>query len=103
MLKTTRRCFAAGAAMALTPLVVLSAGSRRALAETRLRLFWWGNPERDKRTFQVVDLFQKKFPDVQVDAEATSWADYWPKVATQAAGRNMADVVQMGAIAEFGG
>lgn len=95
MSKTTRRVFAAGAATALALPLALGVASRRALAETRLRLFWWGNPERDKRTFQVVDLYKKKFPDVQVDAEAIGWSDYWPKMATQASGRNMADVVQM--------
>lgn len=95
MLRTTRRRFAAGTAAALALPLALGATGRRALAQTRLRLFWWGNPERDKRTFQVVDLYEKKFPDVQVDAEAIGWTDYWPKMATQAAGRNMADVVQM--------
>jgi multiple sugar transport system substrate-binding protein len=95
MLRTTRRRFATGAATALALPLALGAAGRKALAETRLRLFWWGNPERDKRTFQVVDLYKKKFPDVQVDAEAIGWTDYWPKMATQASGRNMADVVQM--------
>jgi multiple sugar transport system substrate-binding protein len=95
MHETTRRRFVAG--MAAVPAMPLALGSlsRAALAETRLRLFWWGNPERDKRTFQVVDVYKKKNPDVQVDAEAIGWTDYWPKMATQAAGRNMADVVQM--------
>ena len=88
----TRRRFAAGIAAA--PLA-LGAFGRRAAAETRLRLFWWGNPERDKRTFEVVDLHKQKQPDVHIDAEAIGWSDYWTKMATQAAGRNMADVVQM--------
>ena len=53
------------------------------MAQTRLRLFWWGNPERDKRTFQVVDVYKQKNADVQVDAEAIGWTDYWPKMATR--------------------
>jgi multiple sugar transport system substrate-binding protein len=95
MLDITRRRFAAGLAGAAAMPLALGALSRRALADTRLRLFWWGNPERDKRTFEVIDLYKKKRPDVQVDGEAIGWTDYWTKMATQAAGRNMADVVQM--------
>lgn len=95
MLDITRRRLLGGiAGLAAAPLA-LGAFGRRALADTRLRLFWWGNPERDKRTFAVVDLYKTKHADVQVDAEAIGWGDYWTKMATQAAGRNMADVVQM--------
>lgn len=93
MRNTTRRSFTAGTAAALA--WATGGMSRPALADARLRLFWWGNPDRDKRTFAAVDLYKQKRPDVQVDAEAIGWSDYWPKMATQASGRNMADVVQM--------
>ncbi len=66
-----------------------------ASAETRLRLIWWGNPDRDKRTLQVVDLYKQKNPDVDIDPETYAWNDYWPKLATQAAGQNLPDVIQM--------
>jgi len=86
----TRYALATAAAPAL-----LGGLGRRAFAQSRLRLFWWGNPERDRRTLRMVDLYQEKHPDVRVDAESLAWSDYWPKMATQAAGGNMADVVQM--------
>jgi multiple sugar transport system substrate-binding protein len=66
-----------------------------ALAEERVRLIWWGNPERDKRTYAVAELYQEKNPEVTVDPETYSWADYWTKLATQAAGQNLPDVIQM--------
>ncbi|MDO1583024.1 ABC transporter substrate-binding protein [Rhizobium oryzicola] len=66
-----------------------------ALAATRIRHYWWGNPERDKRTFAVIDLFQKANPGIEVSGETIGWGDYWTKMATQTAGRNMADLVQM--------
>ncbi len=69
---------------------------RAALAQTAtIRHFWWGNPERDKRTFAVIDAFQKAHPDIKVSGETIGWGDYWTKMATQTAGRNMADLVQM--------
>lgn len=81
--------------LALATVAAPALAGRTALADTRLRLFWWGNPERETRTLGVVDLYQQKYPDVTVDAESLAWADYWPKMATQAAGGNTADVVQM--------
>ncbi len=66
-----------------------------ALAQTRLRLIWWGNPERDKRTLAVVDLYRETNAGVTVDPETYAWNDYWPKLATQAAGQNLPDVIQM--------
>jgi multiple sugar transport system substrate-binding protein len=66
-----------------------------AQAQARLRWFWWGNPERNKRTYEVVELYQQKNPGVVVDPETIGWDDYWPKMATQAAGKNLPDVLQM--------
>lgn len=91
----SRRRFTASALTA--SLAALAAGSfgRAAHAETRLRFFWWGNPERNKRTYAVVDLYQKQNSGVEIDPETLGWDDYWPKMATQAAGKNLADVIQM--------
>jgi multiple sugar transport system substrate-binding protein len=51
----TRRGFggllASGASLA-----VLASTTPFAFADSRLRLIWWGNPERDKRTNAVIDL-----------------------------------------------
>ncbi len=63
--------------------------------DQRIRHFWWGNPERDKRTFEVIDLFKAAHPGTDVAGETIGWGDYWTKMATQTAGGNMADLVQM--------
>jgi multiple sugar transport system substrate-binding protein len=82
-------------AAASASLVALGGLTGPAAAETRLRLIWWGNPDRDRRTNEVVDLYTKQNPDVVIDPETYAWNDYWPKLATQAAGRNLPDVIQM--------
>ncbi|GAA3865465.1 ABC transporter substrate-binding protein [Celeribacter arenosi] len=79
---------AAAAAAALPAMPALA-------ADRSIRHFWWGNPERDKRTFAVIDVFQKNHPDIEVSGETIGWGDYWTKMATQTAGKNMADLVQM--------
>ena len=32
---------------------------------------------------------------VKIDGETLAWGDYWPRLATQAAGRNAPDLIQM--------
>lgn len=93
MSMVTRRTFlgAAGSALAL------AAMNRPAFAQdTALRHFWWGNPERDKRTFAVIDIYNSKMPGVKVSGETLGFADYFTKLTTQIAGGNMPDVIQQG-------
>jgi len=63
--------------------------------ETALRLIFWGGQARADRTYGVADLYKAAHPDVTVTGEFLNWPDYWPKVATQTAGGNMPDIVQM--------
>ena len=60
----------------------------------RLRAYWWGNPDRDKRTRTMLDAYSKK-TGTQIAAESLSWGDYWTKLATQTAGGNAPDLIQM--------
>jgi multiple sugar transport system substrate-binding protein len=93
MTRLTRRsmlgAMGAVAATSLLPAIPAYANT------TTIRHYWWGNPERDKRTFAVIEAFQKKNPGIAVSGETIGWGDYWTKMATQTAGRNMADLVQM--------
>jgi multiple sugar transport system substrate-binding protein len=90
----SRRAFG-GLVASGASLAVLASTTPFAFADTRLRLIWWGNPERDKRTNAVVDLYTKANAGVTIDPETYAWNDYWPKLATQAAGQNLPDVIQM--------
>ena len=66
-----------------------------AQAGTQLRMFWWGAKDRAERTEKVNALFAQKNPGITVAGETLGWADYWPRLATQAAGRNAPDLIQM--------
>ncbi|HKF70255.1 MAG TPA: extracellular solute-binding protein [Stellaceae bacterium] len=73
-----------------------AAGWRPAFADDiRLRMFWWGAKERAERTEKANRLFEQKHPGTTIAGETLGWSDYWPRVATQVAGRNTADVLQM--------
>ena len=58
-------------------------------------MFWWGSKERAERTDKVNQLYSQKNPGVTIDGETLGWTDYWPRLATQTAGRNAPDVIQM--------
>ncbi|MDD7970971.1 ABC transporter substrate-binding protein [Roseinatronobacter alkalisoli] len=92
-MKLTRRTLmgSAGAAAALAAFPA----TRSLAQDRRVRHFWWGNPTRDERTFRLIEQFQAANPGIRVSGEAIGWGDYWTKMATQTAGGNMPDVVQM--------
>lgn len=97
MNKMNRRKFIITTASALGSVAAMSMFCTPVFAgKRRIRHFWWGNPGRDKRTFEVIKLFNKKNPNIEIVGETVAFADYFPKLTTQIAGRNMPDVIQQG-------
>lgn len=70
-------------------------GSGTAGGNTQLRMSWWGSTERNRRTNEVLRLFQERNPEVGISAEYTGdFGEYWNRLATQASGGNAPDVMQ---------
>lgn len=61
---------------------------------SNLRLTFWGGQARADRTYAVTDLY-KAAKGTDVEGEFLAWNDYWPKLATQTAGGNAPDIIQM--------
>jgi len=59
-----------------------------------LRVAWWGNQTRHDMTIQVMEMFEKKNPGIKLSPEYTSFNGYWDRMAAQAAGSNLADIMQ---------
>jgi multiple sugar transport system substrate-binding protein len=93
-LNVTRRSVLKGG-VGVTGLAALGAAPGFARSDVRLRMFWWGSKERAERTDNVNQLYQQKYPGVTILGETLGWTDYWPRLATQTAGRNAPDVIQM--------
>ena len=88
-----RRQFLLGSAAVVTAGV---AGFRPAFAgNTNLRQIFWGSQERADRTYKSNDLFLKKNAGDKIASEFYAWNDYWPKLATETAGGNAPDIIQM--------
>ncbi|MCA1404204.1 carbohydrate ABC transporter substrate-binding protein [Ensifer sp. IC3342] len=96
-MRLNRRTFMLGAAGATAGLALGPGGLRPTFAaeNVNLRAMWWGSNDRSKRTLSVAKLFQEKNPGVTVVGESLSGDGYWTKLATQMAGRSIADVFQL--------
>ncbi|UUZ94730.1 sugar ABC transporter substrate-binding protein [Paenibacillus sp. P25] len=71
-----------------------SSGSGGGTAE--LRMTWWGSQVRHDATLKVIDLFEKKYPNIKISAEYLGSDGYWDKLNTQIAGGNAPDLIQLG-------
>ncbi len=60
-----------------------------------LRFSWWGADDRHKRTQQVIEMFQKKHPNITIKGEFKEWNGYWDSLATTMAANDAPDIMQM--------
>ncbi|MGR6973546.1 ABC transporter substrate-binding protein [Streptomyces cynarae] len=60
-----------------------------------LRYTWWGNPDRAARTEKAIALFEERHPGVRVQTSFSGYDAYKQKLATQAAGGDAPDVMQL--------
>jgi multiple sugar transport system substrate-binding protein len=73
--------------------------------KTNLALTWWGNPTRNKNTQAEIDAYTKANPNVTISGQPGEFTSYWDKLATQTAGGQAPDIIQMDMnyISEYGG
>ncbi len=103
-MQVNRRSFLMGTAGAAAGLAFGAGSSIPAFAEdASLRAMWWGSNDRAKRTLDVAKLYQSKTPGVTIVGESLAGDGYWTRLATQMAGRAIADVFQLepGTISDY--
>ena len=73
--------------------------------QVALRMSTWGNDSRLKLTEEAVTAFEQANPGITVQVENAEFGSYWDRLATQTAGNNAPDVIQMDEsyIAAYGG
>lgn len=64
-------------------------------ASNQLTIAWWGSQGRNEKQQQVNELFTQRHPGMRIDGQFSQYGDYWQKLATGAAGRQMPDIVAM--------
>jgi multiple sugar transport system substrate-binding protein len=60
-----------------------------------LKIAWWGEQPRHDSTKKVIELFEKKNPDIKIEYEYSNWDDYWKRLAPMAASNQLPDIIQM--------
>ncbi len=80
----------------LLSLVILVLPSLAAVAQdqTEVRISWWGSQNRHDRTIASIELYEELNPDIDIVYEFQGWRDHWTKLATQAAGGELPDIMQ---------
>jgi len=75
------------------------------LEPVTLRFSWWGGQARHDYTLQIIELYEERNPHVKIEAEYAALADYWKKLAPQAAANDLPDIIQINdsRTSEFGG
>ncbi|WP_199613891.1 ABC transporter substrate-binding protein [Paenibacillus alkalitolerans] len=58
-----------------------------------LRVAWWGGQSRHDATLKVIEMYEEQNPHVKIQPEFSSYDGYWEKMAAQAAGKNLPDVM----------
>lgn len=61
-----------------------------------LRMMWWGDQDRADITNQVIELFEKKYPHIDVIGEFAPSSGYWDKINTQLASGTAPDIFFLG-------
>ena len=74
--------------------ILMEVATVSAEEQIELRIAWWGSQNRHERTIQVIEMFMKEHPNITITYEPSGWNDHWTKLATQAAGGNLPDIIQ---------
>ncbi|MFI8829676.1 ABC transporter substrate-binding protein [Streptomyces afghaniensis] len=98
--RPTRRTLRAVGVTCSVFALALSAGcagdsSESSGGKTVIRFNWWGSDSRHEMTKQMIAVFEKEHPNIDVQPEYSNWDDYWKKLSTSAAASDMPDVLQV--------
>lgn len=59
-----------------------------------LRMSWWGSQNRHDMTNEIIELYEEQNPHVTIQTEFTGFDGYFEKMAAQASGNNLPDIMQ---------
>lgn len=109
MLKTRKPVFFLMMSLLLVLMSACSSGSKESTSgsaapdkaapaneNTELTVAWWGAQVRHDLTLKVIDLFQKKYPNIKINTQYGANDGYFDKLNVQFAAGNAPDVIQYG-------
>ncbi|AKV86537.1 hypothetical protein AKG07_09755 [Microbacterium sp. CGR1] len=69
-------------------------GDQAGSGPVTLEIAWWGNDSRAAMYEEALDLFEAEYPDITVKSTFGDFSSYWDSRSTQAAARDLPDVMQ---------
>lgn len=75
-------------------LIMLSSLGVVAQDKTVVRISWWGSQTRHDLTIAAIELYESLNPTIDIVYEFQGWTDHWTKLATQATGGELPDIMQ---------
>ncbi len=60
-----------------------------------LRFSWWGGDDRHEATLKAIELFETKYPDINIEPEYGGWDGWTEKVTAQLTGNTAPDIMQV--------
>lgn len=63
--------------------------------KVNMRFLWWGNEARHKATIETIEKYQKKNPNITIEAEYGSFDGHYQKLVTQLASETAPDLMQI--------
>ena len=60
-----------------------------------LRFSWWGSDSRHQALLAVIEAYEKKNPNVKVEAEYQGYDGYYEKIMTTLSSNTAPDVIQL--------
>lgn len=71
-------------------------GEAAAGEDITLRMAWWGSQTRHDITVEVIEMYEKAHPNVNIEYEFYSFDDYFTKLKTLVASDQVWDIFQLG-------
>ena len=59
-----------------------------------LHFTWWGGDARNAATYEAINAYMAKHPNITIIGEPVSWDSYYEKMLTQLSGGTAADIIQ---------
>jgi multiple sugar transport system substrate-binding protein len=65
------------------------------ISPVSIEITWWGSQTRHDSTANLLEMYSDKYPHITFESTPSGWDGYFDKMAAQAAGNTMPDIVQM--------
>ncbi|GAA3065663.1 MULTISPECIES: ABC transporter substrate-binding protein [Actinomycetes] len=63
--------------------------------DVTLTFTWWGGDVRHQYTQEAIEIFEDEHPHISIEPRFNEWDGYWDQLATQTAGGDTPDIIQM--------